>query len=61
MATQRIDSKLRLLPNNKDSDLAVLVKQRFVDLTIKDKMRLFRKYNELEGFATNVDIIDYLF
>ena len=58
---QRIDSKLRLLPNNKDSDLAVLVKQRFVDLTIKDKMRLFRKYNELEGFSTNVDMIDYLF
>ena len=50
-----------MLPNNKESDLVNLVKQRFVDLTFKDKVRLFRKYNELEGFATNVDVIDYLF
>lgn len=58
---ERVSSRLRQKNLRQDSDLQTVSQKRYVDITIKERIQLFAKYNELEGYSVNYPPMDYFF
>lgn len=56
---EKVHSKLRQKDDSNDKQMRELSQKRFVDITLKERVLLFSKFNEIEGKSVNYPPLDF--